>query len=315
MTNTTWEPLKGAALLERLRDRGRPRLVVDADFAERLRTDLVRELAGIEVPEPITGRRFASLLACAKHEAEMTTSPSMAMATGVVMDVLFRQFVTSGPTECPMADALDVLQADDRQLDLVAWMRALPASEKQALATEVDRQMAGLVDRWPELQGHWLPRTGEQLRASLGDIECSVRADLAIGRPLGTEASVLLMDVVAGERRPEQRLVRQLFAVLETLRHGAPPFAVATYFLRTGALDLESVTVEYLMEATQRLVRASRVAAGAPRPVPGLIAGASGCGACGQLSTPTGLVAISGQRDVSAPRRPAPSAGDVAQAA
>jgi hypothetical protein len=122
------------------------------------------------------------------------------------------------------------------------------------LRAEVDRQAEGLRRRWPPLDPAWLPRTRECLRVPLagGGLELVTRVDLAIGRPAGDEASVALVDVTSGCRRPVHRYDRHLSALAETLRSGTPPFAVATYFTRSGELDVDPVTVELLVAAARR---------------------------------------------------------------
>ena len=67
-------------------------------------------------------------------------------------------------------------------------------------------------------------------------------------------ASVGLVQVNSGSRRPGHRDDAHLAAVAETLRSGAPPFVVATYHTRTGELDVDPVTPELLAVAARRLV-------------------------------------------------------------
>jgi len=58
--------------------------------------------------------------------------------------------------------------------------------------------------------------------------------------------------VTSGSRRPAHRDDRHLHALIETLRSTTPPFAVATYYTRTGELDVDPVTPELLVDATRR---------------------------------------------------------------
>ena len=237
-------PLSGAALLERLRVTGRARPAADPEFAAELRTFLEDGLAGPIGPATasgtgrllLTGDRLVRALDCPVHRsAGRWTEPvdepsgvrtgeppafSAPLACGALIRALFRQIVTVGGTDDPMADALEALSLEDHQVPLVEWIRAMPAAERSGLAAEVDRQARALQARWPALDATWLPRTQEMLRAQLagGAVELSVRVDLAVGRPNRHEASVALLDVVSGARRPGHGDGRHFAALVATLR-------------------------------------------------------------------------------------------------
>jgi hypothetical protein len=296
---------------------GRARPAADPEFAAELRTFLEDGLAGPIGPAAAsrTGRllmtrdRLSHALACPVHRSAAwsgeptgalpggrTGEPrtfSTPLACGALVGALFRQIVAVGGTDDPMADALEALSLDDRQAPLVDWIRGLPAAEWSGLAAEVDRQAAGLLERWPTLDATWLPRTQEMLRAQLADgaVELGVRVDLAVGRPNRHEASVALLDVVSGARRPGHADDRRFAALVAALRGPVPPFAVATYYSRTGELDVDPVDHEYLVAAAQRCLAAATVLLGGERaPSDG-----STCAACRPLlRRPPVVVAVDG---------------------
>jgi hypothetical protein len=181
---------------------------------------------------------------------------SLSLARGALMDALFRQVVTTGAIGDAMGDGLEALSLDGYQAPLVAWIGELSSAERSELRSEVERQADGLIHRWPALDPAWLPRTRETLRAPLagGRVELVARVDLAIGRPNREEASVALVEVTSGEPRQSHRDDRHLDALVETLRRGVPPFVVATYFTRTGEIDVDPVTPELLVGAARRCV-------------------------------------------------------------
>jgi hypothetical protein len=76
--------------------------------------------------------------------------------------------------------------------------------------------------------------------------------DLAIGRPELAVGSVAIVEVKSGARRLEHRKDLHFYALVETLRNPAPPFAVATYYTRTGELDVDPVSDELLASAARR---------------------------------------------------------------
>jgi hypothetical protein len=270
-----WMPLAGTALLERLRHTGRPRLHPDPCLVDRLR-EWLEQAAGPElpgVPLVVTRERLTQALACESHATDSQFAqrpPTVALACGALMGALFRQLVTVGSIDDPMADGLAALSVDDRQDDLVSWIAHLAAPERDELAGEVERQADGLRRRWPSLEPAWLPRTHQSLRAALvgGAVELSARVDLAIGRPLPHKASVALVEVKSGARRPEHRDDRHFDALVEAVRSPAPPFVVATYYTRTGELDVDPVSAELLVESARRtavgISRMRQLAEGAP---------------------------------------------------
>jgi hypothetical protein len=236
-------------------------------------------------PLVVTKDRLTSVLACEAHyvasefgDRVLTT----AMACGALIDVLFRQLVTVGSVEDPMAEGLAALLVDDRQRELASWIERLPMRDRDELRAEVERQVDGLRTRWPRLEPMWLPRSQESMRVGLRDgaVELSARVDLAIGRPAEDEASVALVEIKAGARRVEHRADLHFYALIEALRSPAPPFVVATYYTRTGELDVDTVTEELLVTSAWRTVAGIRslwnLASGAaPRRSPNSL-----CGRC-----------------------------------
>ncbi|HEX3980796.1 MAG TPA: hypothetical protein VHW93_06215, partial [Acidimicrobiales bacterium] len=284
-----WEPLAGHDLLERVRNPGRPRPDADPELARRLRAGLE---AGLVPPAPdrtgtaavvgagqgregmrtgtplvVTKDRLTRVLACEAHyvATEFGERPlSVALACGAIVDVLFRQLVTVGTIGDPMADGLAALAVDDHQRDLVSWVGRLRPDERDELRAEVERQAEGLRRRWPVLDPGWLPRTQVAMRVPLarGAVELSARADLVIGPPAGDVASVAVIEVKSGYRRIEHRADLHFYALIEALRSPAPPFVVATYYTRTGELDVDPVTEDLLMGAARRTLSGTQRLAG-----------------------------------------------------
>jgi hypothetical protein len=275
-----WEPLSGPGLLDRLRVTGRPRPKALPDLADRLRSVLESGLRaegrrgiggapgsppGVPDPAPlvVTKDRLTRALAGEAHDVATRfgqRSHSVALACGAIVDALFRQLVTVGSIGDPMADGLAALTVDDRQSDLVGWIERLSGAERGELGAEVERQAEGLRRRWPSLDPSWLPRTQEAMRVRLADgaLELSARVDLAIGRPADDVASVAIVEIKSGARRAEHRADLHFSALVETLRSQVPPFVVATYYTKTGELDVDPVTDELLMGAARRTLAGAR---------------------------------------------------------
>jgi hypothetical protein len=260
-----WQPLAGAALLERLRVTGRPRPSLDPTMSRRIRDRLdealefhIRPDLG-RAPVVVTKDRLTQVLTCEAHYVASQFGerrPSQAMACGALIDSLFRQLVATGRIDDPMADGLAALTLDDHQRALVDWIERLPTPQRSELTMEVERQARGLVARWPTLSPGWLPRTQESIKASLagGGVLLSARVDLAIGRPAVDHASVGIVELKSGKRRAEHRADLHFYALIEALRSPAPPFMVATYYSRTGELDVEPVSEDLLVAAARRTI-------------------------------------------------------------
>lgn len=266
-----WQPLAQDALLERLRITGRPRPPADPELATRIRHTLEEGLATDRPPGAgdrrsalvVTKDRLSRVLACERHQVVSEfgeREPTAALACGALIDVLFRQLITVGTIGDPLADGLTGLRLDDRQRELATWIERMEPTGRAELRAEVQRQAAGLVERWPALSPGWLPRTQETMRVGLagGAVELAARVDLALGSPPVDEASVALVEIKSGARRVEHRAELHFYALVETLRSLVPPFVVATYYTRTGELDTDPVTAELLTAAARRTLAGAR---------------------------------------------------------
>lgn len=268
-----WQPLSGGALLDRLRVTGRARPSADPVLVADLRAHLGLDASGT-VPastgdaDAVTASRIARVLACPAHAGPFggdDGQPTPARVCGALVDVLFRQWVVTGSFDDPFEDGLGALALDGRWAPLLAWVRSLDPSERAGLRAEVERQADGLRRRWPSLDATWLPRTKQCLRVPAGEggVALAARVDLAVGRPEADRASVALVDVTSGSPRARHRSDRHFVALVETLRSGVPPFAVATYYTRTGELEVDPVTPVLLVAAARRC-RAGILALAAP---------------------------------------------------
>jgi hypothetical protein len=294
-------PLAGAALLDRLRVTGRSRPAADPAVADELRSFIEDGIAevGPSRPSPdedrclVTADRLDRTLSCRSHRRAVDgaeRSFALPLACGALMGILFRQVVTVGRIADPMAEALEGLSLDDRQVPLVAWIEGLAPGERAELEMEVVRQARCLVDRWPPLDPSWLPRTDEVLRVPLRamPVELTTRVDLAVGRPAVDVATVALVGLASGARHPGHRQARAFDALVETLRSSAPPFAVVTYYSRTGEVDVDPVDRALLVVAAKRCVAGARRLLGAEAPADDT----GWCDACaGQLRRPPVVLA------------------------
>ena len=190
------------------------------------------------------------------HRHFPAVSPPLAVR--VLVEALFRQWITVGAIGDPVVDALAALRMDGRSHHVADYVRHLPSAERLRVEDEVAGHADVLRQRWPVLPASWLPRTRERLTIPLagGRIVLAGVADLMLGRPSSGRASVCMVGLQTGPDRASIHGTRRYLALLETLRSGAPPFRVATYHSTTGEIDTEDVLEASLVEAVRLTIGA-----------------------------------------------------------
>jgi hypothetical protein len=289
--------VRSEALLTRLRGDAGARPAIDPGLAGGLRAWLEDELseAVASLPEGaapvrVTKDAVDQVLVCEAHLLAQRSAPrrvSVELVRGTLVDLVFRQWVTTGVLERPFEEALEAMwvTGDDA---VRSFVEQLDPDGRAALAREVEAHAACIAECWPVLAPSWMARTQERMTVPLagGRILLSGVVDLAIGAPSSGRASVCIVEVKSGRRRLEHRGDVHLYALLETLRSGAPPFRVATFYTADGELDVEPVGRDALLGALHRVVagtvRLCRLAAGsAPARTPNpLCAWCAGLPAC-----------------------------------
>jgi hypothetical protein len=250
----------GADLLASLRGDSTRRPLVDPGLAGGLRDWLEDGLCslplGVQTPILVNKQTLRDALAGRTNRPRVEQSITDSMALGALMDALFRQFVTIGHIEDPMRNGLDALRVDPRRSEVVDFVRGLEPQDRGDFEDELETQSAILVSRWPRLSPSWLPRTQERITVPLagGDVVLVGNIDLIVGAPSAGRASVGLIEVKSGRARIEDRDDLRFYALLETLRSGAAPFRVATFYTRTGLIETEDVDDGLLTSSVQRVL-------------------------------------------------------------
>lgn len=247
-----------ADVLEVIRGQVGRRAAVDPGLAGGLRASLEDGLCAVDtdVREPLVVTKQTLRTAGSGPDHRSVT---FAIALGALVDALFRQLVTLGRIDDPMRDGLSALEVDSRWSEIVGFVAKLTEPERTRLQDEVETQAAIMVSRWPRLSPAWMPRTQERIAIPLagGRAVLVGVVDLVIGSPSSGRASVGLVEVKSGRQRLEDRDDLRFYALLETLRSGAPPFRIATFYTRTGQAVAEDVSDEILVSAVERVLLAS----------------------------------------------------------
>jgi hypothetical protein len=259
------------AVVDRLRGDAARRPSVDPGLAGGLRAWLEDGVAGAAAARPagsppvVVGRRSlhdpGDAFGTGAGGAVPWASPgevTVPLARAAMVGALFRQAVVTGRIANPVADALCALEVGGHDAAIVGYVRRLRSHDRAALYDEVATQAAILLARWPAIPPGWLPRTGDRLALPLagGRIVLTGVVDLLLGAPSAGRASTCLVSLRTGERRSDDRNDAHHLALLETLRAGAPPFQVATYYSATGGLEVEDVPDAALAAAVQRTIEA-----------------------------------------------------------
>src|SRR5205823_2380269 len=107
------------------------------------------------------------------------------------------------------------------------------------------------------------PRTELWLETPLGGGAVVLRGkvDLLLGVPRAGRATRVLIDLKDGRPSLDHAEDMRLYALLYTLRTGAPPFRVATFFLSSGEWQPEDVSEDVVWHAAARVSDAARTAA------------------------------------------------------
>ncbi len=205
------------------------------------------------IPAVVIDRRALSARS-AIHAGGPGSAVTLQLARGALVGVLFRQFITTGRIDDPIADALAALEIDERNAAIADFLRCLPGPRRAALRREVLEHATMLMSRWQGVERGWFPRTRDRVTIPLagGRIVLAGTIDLLLGAPSDGQASVCLVDVRSGERRSEHRAELHFHGLLETLRSGAAPFRVATYYTGSGEIDAEDVSDTLLTNAVRR---------------------------------------------------------------
>ena len=237
-----------------------------ASLRDRLLADLDDDLRDLEPeldpadPLVITKHTLTMVHGCeARFMAERATpfswSPSLARGTVAHKAVELSIHWRGRPDPLDLVDeALARLaEGSDGLGDWLATCSEIDRAEVRALANE---RVATFLECFPPLRASWVPVTEGRMRAELlgGRVVLTGRADLALGRPEGSIARKVIIDLKTGSWSAAHLDDLRFYALVETLRLGTPPRLMASYYLDAGRAQPEAVTEGVLHAAVARIV-------------------------------------------------------------
>jgi RecB family exonuclease len=113
---------------------------------------------------------------------------------------------------------------------------------------------------FPPLDPRWRPVTETGIRVELFDglVRLSGRVDLTLGQPAGAAPRKVILDLKTGGPASYHRDDLRFYGLIETIRMGVPPRALATYYLDAARVEVEDVTPAVLDAALARTVDGTR---------------------------------------------------------
>jgi CRISPR/Cas system-associated exonuclease Cas4 (RecB family) len=145
----------------------------------------------------------------------------------------------------------------DEERGIGAWLAGLsPADEADVRGQSVER-VTKFLECFPPLDKRSNPMTESAVRwPNDGPIVLSGKVDLVLGRPRGTEASKVIIDLKTGRPNVRHRQDLGFYALLETLVREVPPRRLATYYLDAAEAHAEDVSERLLRTAVRRTLDA-----------------------------------------------------------
>ena len=187
------------------------------------------------------------------------------VVTSYLVHALFRQLVTTGSVGDPLTDALDALGLHPNRAGLVRHVGRLDRRARSELRAELTNQIGHLRELTPHFAPGWLPRTDDRVAIPLAGgrvVLCGV-FDLLVGAPVPGQASLCALQLTSGGPWAFARTALHYLALLETLRHGNPPFRLGLLDSAVGRYVIEDVQQEHLRAMTSHLVTRLALLAGA----------------------------------------------------
>jgi hypothetical protein len=259
-----------ADLLAALGARPDERPAFDPRIGPELRAGLEDRLAPLvgSLPEGevlfISKHSVASVLGCEGKflaEAEQGFEWTVPTATGSVAHKAIELSVhwRGDPVPALLVDEA-IATLIDSERNLAPFLGQLGEAERAELRSRATERVTMFAECFPPLEARWRPVTEARLRADLcGDrIALSGKVDLTVGRADGVRAGKVLLDLKTGRFTASHQDDLRFYALLETLRLGTPPRALATYYLDAGRLQVELVDERILVTAAERVVGAAR---------------------------------------------------------
>jgi len=248
------------SLLERLRGFGTPRPKVDPELAGGLRDWLEDSLAAPVAALPAGSRGLRvdkqAVVGGPDRRSESRSLVTEELIVPKLVGALFRQWITTERIDSPLDDAVAGISASGDPDGTTELVSRMSVERRKGLEAQISKQAARIASSWPPLSAWWCPRTQERISIPLcgGRIVLGGVIDLVVGTQATDEATVCLVEIDTRSKPSSQPGHLGYYALLETLRAGAPPARVAIFNCSSGELQVKKVDEHLLVGALLRVV-------------------------------------------------------------
>lgn len=138
------------------------------------------------------------------------------------------------------------------------YLITLPESEHAQLRSEAINATQAFLDGFPPLRSNPQWRPAVEVRGRYEFLKSSFvlagKVDLSLGGPTGDRSGRVFIDLKTGRRQRTHADDLRYYALIETVRYGTPPRALASYYLDESRLAVEHVTQDLLWTAANRVI-------------------------------------------------------------
>lgn len=235
-----------------------------AGLRERLTLGLGQAAGQLEDDESIYINKYllSQVLSCEArhlHELAQPFEWSVPLARGTVAHKAIELSVhwRTVPVANELVDeALGALTNDGSPI--AEYLGHLPEAERAQLRSEAANATQAFLDGWPPLRSNpqWRPAVEVRGRYELlnSRIILSGKVDLSLGGPSGDRSGRVFIDLKTGRRSRTHTDDLRYYALIETVRYGTPPRALASYYLDESRLSVETTTQDLLWAAAERVI-------------------------------------------------------------
>jgi hypothetical protein len=153
-------------------------------------------------------------------------------------------------------EAIEALSHDGSPI--ADYLLHLPEAERAQLRSDTANATQAFLDGFPPLRykPQWRPAVEVRGRYECldGRIVLAGKVDLSLGAPNGDRSGRVFVDLKTGRRSRNHVDDLRYYALIETVRYGTPPRAIASYYLDESRLVVEYVTQDLLWAAAERVI-------------------------------------------------------------
>ena len=231
---------------------------------ERLTTGLQSVAANLDDSDNLFISKFllSQVLGCEArhiHELQREFAWSVPVARGTVAHKAIELSVhwRTLPIANELVDQAIATLTNDGS-PIADYLLHLPEAERAQLRSEAANSTQAFLDGFPPLgaKPQWRPAVEVRGRYEFLDskLVLSGKVDLSLGGPTGDRSGRVFIDLKTGRRSRTHVDDLRFYALIETVRYGTPPRALASYYLDESRLSVETVSQDLLWSAADRVV-------------------------------------------------------------